>query len=107
MSRAARVVFVDAALGTRPGAVDRKPVAVTGGGPALSWSHELTPSTLAALAKSLYSKAPPMEVVTVAGLSFEVGEHLSEPVAASVGPAAAAVVAAFGPVADPDVTFGP
>ena len=85
VSRAARVVLVDARRGGRPGAVETQPVE-----PAVSpaaWSHVLSPPALAAMSASLFGDAPPMVVVTIAGASFAHGERLSPAVEAALGAA--------------------
>ena len=93
VSRAARVVLVDAAVG-RPGTVQHTSVPATGRpATATPFSHGLTPGGLRDLAAALYGPVPPMDVVTVAAACFAAGEELSAPVAAAVAGAAAAVVA--------------
>lgn len=95
VSRASVAVLVDAAADGVPGSVRHQPVTITAGDPAVpAWSHGLTPDTLARLAAALYERIPPIEVVTVAGASFGVDEHLSAPVAAAVTVAADAVAVA-------------
>jgi hydrogenase maturation protease len=100
VSRARVVVLVDAAVDGTPGTVQRRPVtapeedALDRAG----WSHGLTPATLAGLASMLFGRVPPMEVVTVAGASFDVSEHLSAPVAAAVAETAETVAVAVGTI---------
>jgi hydrogenase maturation protease len=96
VSRASRVVLVDAAVDGPPGTVRRGSVArpAEESSAGLRWSHGLTPATLAELSASLYGRVPPMDIITVTGGSFAVGEDLSDAVEAAVGAAAAAVAAA-------------
>jgi hydrogenase maturation protease len=93
VSRAARVVLVDARLGTTPGCVETVPVepGPVGG----AWSHALSPPALVALAADLYGPTPPVSVVTIAAGSFDAGDGLSPAVEASLGAATAAVLRAL------------
>jgi hydrogenase maturation protease len=77
MSGASRVVFVDACVSSPPGAVRRSPVKVADWSASLRWSHELTPEALAGMTESLFGAVPPMDMVTVGGASYGVGEPLS------------------------------
>lgn len=100
VSRASVVVLVDAAVDGAPGTVRRRTVTITDGHPAgPAWSHGMTPGTLGRLSAALYGRVPPMEVVTVTGASFAVGEHLSAAVAAALSVAADAVAVAVTAVA--------
>jgi hydrogenase maturation protease len=78
ISRAARVIFIDAAANGAPGAIQERPIAPAqdpAGG-----THHSTPGALLALAKALYGTNPMAVLITVAGLDFGVGEALSAPV---------------------------
>ena len=98
VSRAARVVIVDAAARGRPGSVERStPAAAVGDGPVPALSHAVTPAALGALARALYGRLPPIDVLTVSGSDFGAGEHLSEAVASAVAEAADAVAAIVAP----------
>lgn len=77
LSRASRVVFVDACVSSPPGAVRRSTVEVASSTASLRWSHSLTPEALAGMALSLFGRIPPIDVVTVGGASFVAGEELS------------------------------
>ena len=60
-----------------------------------TWSHHLTPTTLVALARELYGRAPDVYLVGCGGDSFEMGDELSPIVLAAlprVVDAAAALV---------------
>ena len=78
ISRAGRVVFIDAAATGEPGLIYRRPVA-----PALdtgTFTHQGTPAALLALTRVLYGEAPRAVLITVAGLDFGFGAPLSAPV---------------------------
>lgn len=77
LGRASRVVFVDACVSSPPGAVRRSAVEVTSSTVSVRWSHGMTPEALAGMAVSLFGGVPPIDVVTVGGACFAVGEHLS------------------------------
>jgi hydrogenase maturation protease len=79
VSRARRVIFIDAAVGEEPGKVTVTPLAATGG-PAPVFTHFATPAALLEGARSLYGARPEALLITVVGLDFELGEELSEPV---------------------------
>lgn len=99
VSRATRVVLVDAATGRPPGTVERTVVeagAAAVAGDAPRWSHELTPAALAGFTAAVFGRVPPMEVVSVAAATLAVGERLSEPVEEALARAADAVAAALG-----------
>ncbi|SRR5581483_5110502 len=82
ISRADRVVFVDARRGQTAGRVASHPVAPDMA--ASAFSHHLAPGVLLALALALYGSCPPAWVVTVAGATFGHGPDLSPAVAAAV-----------------------
>lgn len=95
LSRATRVVFVDACVSSEPGAVVRSAVPVRGGSDHLArWSHHLTPEALAGLAAVVYGRVLPVDVVTVGGVSFAAGERLSPAVERAL-PATVEAVAAL------------
>jgi hydrogenase maturation protease len=79
VSRARRVIFIDAAAGEDPGKVTVTALRTTGG-PAPVFTHFATPAALLEGARSLYGAKPEGILVTVVGLDFELGEELSEPV---------------------------
>lgn len=83
ISRASRVLFLDAAAGEHPGAVHRRPLAPRESGSG-SFSHYVDPRMLLALAASLYGRCPPATLVTVTGADFDCGEGLSAPVQAAL-----------------------
>ena len=83
------VVFVDAAAGQTPGSVAVTELRSSGQPTALA--HTADPPALLGLARALYGHAPHAWLVAIGAGSFELGEGLSEPVAAAV-PHAVAVV---------------
>jgi hydrogenase maturation protease len=79
ISRARRVIFIDAAVGEEPGKMTVTTLETTGGA-APAFTHFATPAALLVGARSLYGAKPEGILVTVVGLDFELGEKLSEPV---------------------------
>jgi hydrogenase maturation protease len=78
ISRAHRVVFVDASAETAPGAVTYRAVTPTQDGGA--FTHTTSPAGLLAGARDLYGNCPEGLLITIGGASFILGETLSEPV---------------------------
>jgi hydrogenase maturation protease len=76
VSRASLVVLVDAAADGDPGAVSVRRVQPRRTETA-TWSHHLTPESLAGLAEALYGAVPPIVLVSVAAGSFADGDRLS------------------------------
>jgi hydrogenase maturation protease len=75
ISRAERVVFLDADAGERPGKVTCKPV---GAMPAAgAFTHNVTPASLLAAAQELYGAAPQALLITITGASFEYSDTFS------------------------------
>ncbi len=74
VSKAERVVFVDAAETGEPGSISEKVVEAVSG---RIYSHELSPAGIMRLAQELYGKSPRAHLLTVAGESFETGDQLS------------------------------
>lgn len=100
ISRASVVVFIDAALGGRPGEITvgrlapaaapaAVPVPVA---PITSFTHHLDAASLVALATGLFGGAPLVHLVTIAGASMDVGDQLSPIVAAALPQAVETVV---------------
>lgn len=83
VSRAALVVFVDANVGPPPGTLTIETVP-TAGNSATAWSHQLTPSSLVALARELYGRAPEVILVSVGVASLDHGDRLSSVVEAAL-----------------------
>jgi len=75
VSRAEKVLFVDAVEGGKPGSVRGQQIV-----PAVESrldSHHLTPTTVLRLALQLYNRCPEAFLLTVAGESFSTGENFS------------------------------
>jgi hydrogenase maturation protease len=79
ISRARRVIFIDAAVGEDAGKLTVATLETTGG-PVPAFTHFATPAALLEGARSLYGARPEALLITVVGLDFEIGEELSEPV---------------------------
>lgn len=69
------VLFVDAARDGEPGEVRWSRVAAEPS--SVLFSHQLSPSALMAIVRTLYPGSPEAFEVTMTGVSFEVGENLS------------------------------
>ena len=79
VSRARRVIFIDAAVGEDAGKLTVSALE-TSGGPAPAFTHFATPAALLEGARALYGAKPEALLITVVGLDFEIGEELSGPV---------------------------
>ncbi len=79
VSRAERVIFLDAALGPEPGKMNVKLLEAAAEGSS-SFTHFATPAALLAGARALYGRAPEAVLLTVTAAGFELGEGLSAPV---------------------------
>lgn len=80
ISRAERVVFLDASVGDIPGEVTCttvQPQAVEG-----AFTHNVTPASLLEAAQTLYGTAPKAILIGVTGASFEYGTELSPVISA-------------------------
>ena len=82
ISRAERVLFIDAACSGDPGEVKLRKVAAAT--PSHRISHELSPEEVVALSEKLYGHVPAAYVLTVAGESFGTGDQLSARVRTSL-----------------------
>jgi hydrogenase maturation protease len=76
LSRAARVVFIDASVEGEPATLRSRRVG-PGGPPPSAFGHHLTPDTLIALSGVLYGRAPEAFAFSVTGVSFDFGDTLS------------------------------
>jgi hydrogenase maturation protease len=76
VGQARLVVIIDARVGQPAGSIVVEEVepAASGG---TAWSHHLGPASLAALARELYGRVPPIFTVGVGVVSMEVGERLT------------------------------
>jgi hydrogenase maturation protease len=96
LAAATRLILIDAEMPLADEPATRGTSSVTGGSriavrtiePAAcdgaASSHHLDPSTLLALSRELYGSAPRTYLISVRGDSFEVGEELTDQVAACV-----------------------
>jgi hydrogenase maturation protease len=75
ISRAARVVFLDAAAEGIPGEIRRRPVVPASD--ASNFTHHATPEALLAGARALYGRAPEALLITVTAATFELSDTLS------------------------------
>ncbi len=91
-STASLLVLVDAGVDEAPGAVSVRALELDRD-PGTAWTHHLDPSGLVGLARELWGVAPSVMLVSVGPASLEVGEALSDTVAAAVPRAVDAVVA--------------
>jgi hydrogenase maturation protease len=69
MSRAEKVIFMDASMGETPGEVtveQVEPMPTSG-----AFTHNVTPASLLAAAYELYSAAPQALLISITGASFE------------------------------------
>lgn len=92
MSRADRVIFIDAAAEGEAGEVSCFALKSAGKQPALLGSHLTTPDALLGMAAELFGRCPPAHMVTIVGESFELSETLSPVVERSIGEALARVL---------------
>ena len=91
VSRAERVLFIDATSCGEPGTLELKQIAP---GCSSRRTHDLRPPELLQLAQDLYGHYPSAWQLTIAGESFNAGDRLSAKVAAAL-PSAKAHVANF------------
>jgi hydrogenase maturation protease len=94
VSRAARVVFIDASAEGEPGRLQCSTVepSATAG----AFTHHATPAGLLAGAQALYGSAPPAVLYTVRGECFEFGEGVTAAVALALEEVVRAVAAGAG-----------
>lgn len=91
VSRASRVIFMDASVVGRAGKFNRVPLRPA---PACSrFTHQVTPETLLAGAQALYGHTPEAVLYTVPGRFFDVGQELTPSVRRAVEDLVAELVA--------------
>jgi len=83
ISRAERVVFIDAANEGEPGKLSCREVVKTPVDTAV-FTHHMTPGGLLAASEALYATVPPAVLFSVAGQSFELGAPLTPGVQAAL-----------------------
>jgi len=82
ISRASRVIFIDASVSGRAGKVHRIPLRPA---PACARvTHHATPEALLAGAQSLYGHTPEATLYTIPGRNFEIGQDLTPSVRRAV-----------------------
>jgi hydrogenase maturation protease len=69
------VLFLDAAMGEKPGTLRRTPIAPQPG--PSGFTHQLTPGALLSAAEQLYGDVPQAMSITLAGWSFDLSNRLS------------------------------
>jgi hydrogenase maturation protease len=75
VSRVEAVLFIDARSGGPAGEVRCEEISLAA--PDNQFTHQLTPSTLLALTRQMYGRAPAGYEISVSGQSFELSEELS------------------------------
>lgn len=79
LAQSSFVVVIDASRNGKPGELKTQPLSIHE--PGLISTHSMTPEELVALTRAVYSRCPPVVLVTVAGADFSIGEQLSSIVA--------------------------
>ena len=82
-SKAARVVFIDAARNGKPGTM-RCDLITLPVSPSSRHSHDLSPAGLLKMAQDLYGRCAQGYLLTIAGDCFDTGDTLSAAVAAAL-----------------------
>jgi hydrogenase maturation protease len=83
VSRAERVVFLDASAETAHGELHRQKLEPSKTATPETFTHHLTPEVLLAAAKVIYGRAPEATLITVGATRFEFGEPMSPEVEAA------------------------
>lgn len=83
ISRASRVVFIDARVGKNAGEVICELVMPQASTPP-AFTHNATPKSLLYSAQNLYGYAPPAMLITIAGASFEFDIYFSPEIDAAL-----------------------
>jgi hydrogenase maturation protease len=93
ISRAGRVVFIDAAEtpDARPGTITTQIIAPDPTAPGAIFTHQIAPDGLLAAAHHWYGRAPAALLITVQGADFGLGDGLSAAIAAQIEALRAAV----------------
>ena len=93
VSRAGRVVFIDAAAAGEPGVLQERSVAADP--ETRRFTHHSTPGGLLAGAAALFGRAPQATLYSVPGQDFGFGERLTPPVERALADVVARVCAAL------------
>jgi hydrogenase maturation protease len=102
VSRALRVIFIDACVGPEPGEIRERPIRPTpqpDASAASAFSHHASPEALLAAALALYGHAPEAGLFSVAGSDFSYSNEPSPALDRRVDSVAAAVLRRIGCVA--------
>jgi len=91
ISRAGRVIFIDACAGPVPGEIQERTIEPQAGAGA-AFSHHATPAALLAGARALYGRAPQTTLITVTGADFSLSDQLSPAVRARIDEVVAATL---------------
>jgi hydrogenase maturation protease len=95
ISRAGRVVFIDAAASGEPGILEERSLAADPDFDSHRFTHHSTPGGLLAGAQALFGRAPEAILYSVPGEDFGFGEHLTLAVERAVTEVVARVCAAL------------
>jgi hydrogenase maturation protease len=76
ISRASRVIFLDARAGPVPGEIRERTIEAQAAAGA-AFTHHATPAALLAGAQALYGHAPQATLITVTGADFSLSDQLS------------------------------
>jgi hydrogenase maturation protease len=94
ISRAGRVIFLDACVGTVPGEIEERTVEPQAAAGA-AFSHHSTPAALLAGACALYGRAPQATLIAMTGVDFSLSDQLSEEAGRQVESAVALCLASL------------
>jgi hydrogenase maturation protease len=94
ISRAGRVVFIDAAASGEPGVLEERTLAPDTAFDSHNFTHHSTPGGLLAGAQALFGRAPEATLYTVPGEDFGFGERLTPAVEKALAEVVARVCAA-------------
>ncbi len=88
LSQAQYAVFLDAAVGEKPGRLSATAIQPGNAGSA---SHHFEPATLLALARDVYGRAPAATLITATAANFEHGAQITHEVSLAAAAAARAI----------------
>lgn len=96
VSRAGRVVFIDAAVGAVPGVIEERRIEANSG--SRTFTHQATPEALLAGARALYGAAPEATMITITGAGFELGGGISQTTEKALETVLSRIASRFQPV---------
>jgi len=94
ISRAGRVIFIDACVGEAPGEIRQRTVEPHAA-PGAAFSHHATPAALLAGALALFGHAPEATLITVTGADFSLSDRLSPEIERQLDSVVAACLASL------------